>query len=223
MQSLREVVVLSSGEEGSAICISSDEDVSGPSNWACNLPSEYATNTRLRKLLQRGTPQPSGPSTYENNLLLRLSEYGITPMAFEVRMGGHQCDCIGVDRHNHLCVVEANSMHQSRRLKERGATSRGRKICDRLRAKTCAQAEKYAKMLASWTRVDVTCYIFDDTGDLIGLEPHKRYLINGTVHRYGPERVQLSEKHAASKLLKRQRAKARQTAKRRKGLRLVQS
>jgi len=191
---VREIVNLSSSsdekyeEEESIICISSsDEDVAGTSsNLLPRLPSALAANTRLADLLRRsGTREPSGPSAYENKLLARLSEYGVTPLAFEVRMGGHQCDCIGVDRYGHLCVVEAKSMHQARRRAERGATSLGRRVRDNLRRKTYAQAEKYAKLLARHVRVDVTCYLFDDTGDLIGLQPHKQFLMNGKVRQFG--------------------------------------
>eukprot|EP00121_Abeoforma_whisleri_P016838 Awhi_evm2s15434 len=53
-------------------------------------------NERLQKLFVKASSVPNGPSRSENSLMARLSEYGITPYAFEIPIGNGVCDCIDV-------------------------------------------------------------------------------------------------------------------------------
>jgi len=70
---------------------------------------EYLIWKRLQHILthEECKDEPAGPSQEENRLLSHVTEFGITPYKFEVPLGNGVSDCVGHDRNNRLCVVEA--------------------------------------------------------------------------------------------------------------------
>ena len=54
--------------------------------------------------------EPSGPFKATNDLLARITKFGIIPYKFQVPLGDGFIDCVGHDRNNRLCVVYAMDM-----------------------------------------------------------------------------------------------------------------
>ena len=97
-----------------------------------------------------------GPSRKENELLLKVKDYGITAYGYEVPLGNGVSDCVGLDSNHRLCVVEAKCMSFG--------------DLDKRRAKVLEQTAAYATYLSQETKSDVVAYCFDDQGGLIALE-----------------------------------------------------
>jgi len=114
---------------------------------------------RLQRILDNKEckNEPAGPSQEENRLLCNVTDFGITPYKFEVPLGNGVSDCVGHDKNNRLCVVEAKCISM-----KKGAHHR--------RAKVVEQTTSYAIFLAQETRSDVAAYSFDDQNGLIALQ-----------------------------------------------------
>ena len=139
--------------------------------------------TRLQQILQHPNCQdtPSGPSHQENQLLARVTEFGITPYKYEVPLGNGVSDCVGYDMDHRLCVVEAKCMflkkntpnnkqrQQHQPTKKQQQQQQNYNSIDKRRAKVIEQTTAYATYLSKATQSNVAAYSFDDQNGMIAL------------------------------------------------------
>jgi len=109
-------------------------------------------------------------------------------------LGNGVSDCVGHDRNNRLCVVEAKCLFRKKKQKNF-------KKKDKRRAKVLEQTTAYATYLSQATQSDVAAYSFDNQDGMVALESLGIFRYENIKH-HDPRNSKRSNNESSSERIK---------------------